>query len=103
MFYFKKESFKDCSRCFNIFKLNAKCGISDIYLQEDLVDQMNVEIFKKRQFDFEIENDAVRFFNPSKVTHIIDKSIKEFKEYKTSWVDVEKVQTKNPNPYRPLY
>lgn len=79
--YFKKESAMDCRQCRGLFDPKQL----NLWLQESLVDEMNNHIFKKHRYEYEIENDADKFFNPPKFQGIIDKSVREYKEYKTSW------------------
>lgn len=82
-YYFKKESVLGCSVCRNNpYHANAREYArenkhNDMWLQEDLVDEMNKTIFDKHRLETEIENDAIEFFNPSKTMEVIDNTLKK--------------------------
>lgn len=83
VFYFKKETYMICSRCCRGATMEIKPY--DLYLEEDTVDKMNIEIFDNIRFNHEVENDPLEFFNPTKHVDVIDTSTKSYRnKYKSS-------------------
>lgn len=76
--FYRKCSAKRCPEPGHECRYNE-----DVYLPDETIDAINLEIFNRLQFEFEIENDVKSFFYPNKITQIIDRGVN--KPYKTSW------------------